>query len=127
MEQVHDLDVDLGPVEGAGFSVIRAYANIEPRSVAEKLSSWHEVTVSSKKANDLFKKSMELELGGLTNYGPEHLSQFEGIEAIYGPALVMLKQMDGVGFYNDNGSGTADFAKFTRQKKDEDTLDLLYW
>lgn len=48
----------------------------------------------------MFKQN--LVLGEEPSWTPEKLSEVNAAQSMYLPACEMLKQMDGVGFYNDN-------------------------
>ncbi|VUC19885.1 unnamed protein product [Clonostachys rosea] len=67
------------------------------------LDEWYEVSISSSKADDVFRGNMNLGFG--ENAGWE-LSELDGILAdICQPALDMLSQMDDIGAANDNSVG----------------------
>jgi len=94
VRECRDLDV------GKMGTVFRAISNIQDRDACEKLDYWHEVNISSGRAEEVLEANIKLELGEEAAW---NLSEIKAAEHIYLPALQMLKQMDGVGWHNDNG------------------------
>lgn len=82
------------------FMAISAERDVKP---FKKLGIWHEVSISSVVANEMFEENTNLEVGNDASWTPEILSKCEAAQAMYLPALTMLKQMDGVGYHNDHG------------------------
>jgi len=81
--------------------VFRGISNVlDDRFACEKLDYWHEVNISSARAEEVLKANTELELGEEASWD---LSKIKAAEHIYLPALEMLKQMDGIGWWNENG------------------------
>ncbi|CAG9971242.1 unnamed protein product, partial [Clonostachys byssicola] len=67
------------------------------------LDEWYEVSLSSSKADDVFRGNMNLGFGESAGW---ELSELDGIWAdICRPALDMLSQMDDIGGANDNSVG----------------------
>lgn len=64
---------------------------------------WHEVSISCPKADEIFELNKTLELGEEASWTAERLSTVDAVSSLYLPACEMVKHMDGVGFYNDNG------------------------
>jgi hypothetical protein len=95
-----DLDVGKMAVPGKPRTVFRAISNIQDRVACEKLDYWHEVNISSGRAEEVLEANTKLKLGEEAAWD---LSKIKAAEHIYLPALEMLKQMDGIGWWNDNG------------------------
>jgi hypothetical protein len=104
VRECRDFDVGSRPVPGPGRprTVFYAISNIEERDrvPCDKLDYWHEVSVSSAQAMEIFEQNLQLELGEEASW---NLSEVKAAEAIYLPSLEMLRKMDGVGWWNDNG------------------------
>jgi len=76
------------------------------------------------KRKSLLEQNENLEIGEEGQWTPEGLSRLGYAKSIYLPALDMLKKMDGIGQYNNNGvnvrSGTSTTTSQATQKpKDE--------
>ena len=63
---------------------------------------WHEVGISCPEADEMFDENKKIELGEEASWNPRKLAEINALQSLYRPACEMLKQMDGVGFYNDN-------------------------
>lgn len=63
---------------------------------------WHEVSISCPSADEIFEQNKTLELGEEASWTAERLSAVGAVSSLYRPACQMVKQMDGVGFYNNN-------------------------
>lgn len=69
-------------------------------------SSWYEASVSSVAAEEAFKENETLPIGGLAAWGVNGIAAREEMyEAAFGPALKLIRKMDGVGVLVDNGQG----------------------
>ena len=79
---------------------------------------WHEVSISCPDADKLFEQNKIVELGEEAPWDFEKLSNINAIQSLYIPACEMLKQMDGVGFYNDNGAEASSARNAQRFKKE---------
>lgn len=90
-------------VPGTDLTVFKAIPSSIPRPGCEKVDIWHEVSISSVDANKVFEQNKRLELGDEADWTTEYLLKAQALEAMLLPACEMLKKMDGVGFYNDNG------------------------
>jgi hypothetical protein len=62
---------------------------------------WFEVSIHSTKVDEVLAQNEKLGLGDEAAWLPEHF--VDAAQALYLPACEMLKQMDGVGYHNDNG------------------------
>jgi hypothetical protein len=96
IDECRDLDVAAMGVPRKPTTVFRAISNTQDRIACEKLDYWHEVNISSVRAKEVLEANTKLELGEEADWD---LSQ----PNIYLPALEMLKQMDGIGWWNNNG------------------------
>lgn len=74
----------------------------------DQLVSWYEVSISCPLISKALKINETLELGEEANWQPDEVSVLA--ENLVRPACQMLKQMDGVGFYNNNGLKRSDIA-----------------
>ncbi|KAH8674739.1 hypothetical protein BGZ60DRAFT_557090 [Tricladium varicosporioides] len=75
----------------------------KPCEIHGWMSTWYEVNISSLTANQLFKQNETLELGNEAAWTIEDISKLNAAQDLYLPACEMLKQMDGIGYHNDNG------------------------
>ena len=98
-----DIDKKFVPKE------LSTYFKLSPapldRQPCEKLGlgRWFEVSISSAQLNSILEQNEHLELGEEARWTPEGLSKLGYSNPIYLPALDMLKKMDGIGQYNNNG------------------------
>jgi len=123
VSEIHDLDVN--SQMGASHTVFHAVAHTAPRPGYDKVDFWHEVSISSVKADEEFKKNVELDLGDEADWTHESLSQLQCARAMYLPACEMLKKMDGVGFWNDNG---VDVSKaLLPEDSQQKAVDYKFW
>ncbi|KAE9373238.1 hypothetical protein N431DRAFT_465535 [Stipitochalara longipes BDJ] len=67
------------------------------------LGHWFEVSISSAQLDSVLEQNQTLELGEEAKWTPEGLSKLGFAKSIYLRACEMLKQMDGIGQYNNNG------------------------
>jgi hypothetical protein len=103
ISEIRALDIDSQkPSDESKFSVYRATTGPH-RLGFYGLDFWHEASISSAKANELFAQNESLELGDEASWTVEDLSRINASQAMYMPACEMLRKMDGVGLYNDNG------------------------
>ncbi|KAK3341244.1 hypothetical protein B0T25DRAFT_557794 [Lasiosphaeria hispida] len=68
---------------------------------------WFEASVTSTKAESLFRQNMGLGFGQKADWTPQELREGGIFYSIYGPALAMLEYMDQVGANEDNRQGWA--------------------
>lgn len=103
ISEVKALDVDSRcPYPGATFQIYKAEPPQEHLEEPGDLNIWHEASISNVKLNEQLKQNTILELGDEAVWTPEKLEELGAVTAMYLPACEMLKQMDGVGYYNDN-------------------------
>ena len=86
--------------DGVHFKLSPVPASCKP---CEKLGEWFEVSMSSAQLNGILEQNEKLGLGEEAKWTPEEVSDLDIAKSIYLPALEMLKQMDGIGQYNNNG------------------------
>jgi hypothetical protein len=99
--EVNDLFIralNLSPVVGS-HAIYHGYTNDEKIQAPGPI--WFEVGIFSTTAQELFKENQVLEFGDEVDWTTESMLSKGVAEAIYSPACEMLKQMDGVGFWND--------------------------
>lgn len=70
-----------------------------------RVASWYEASVSSARADDLFRQNETLRVGDEPDWTVERLQEAGVFRDLYGPAAAMVKRMDGVGVLGDNGQG----------------------
>lgn len=63
---------------------------------------WYETTLKSDTFSAAFKQNEELELGNEVKWTPEELLKRGVVEGLVRKAANMVKNMDGVGYWNDN-------------------------
>ena len=63
---------------------------------------WHEVNISCPKADKIFEENKTLALGEVASWTSETVATVDAVQSLCIPACEMLKQMDGIGFYNNN-------------------------
>ncbi|TPX16572.1 uncharacterized protein E0L32_003866 [Thyridium curvatum] len=68
-----------------------------------KLSVWHEASISSVRGDAILAENETLPVGGEPSWTADTLDEQGVWRALYGPALAMIKKMDGVGVLVDNG------------------------
>lgn len=76
--------------------------------------AWFEVSVSSTCIDAALKENEDLEVGDGATWTDEDFLAAGAIEAIYRPALAMVKSMDNIGYGNNNGfmpQGDTDFGE----------------
>ncbi len=74
------------------------------------ISTWYEASISSTSARTILRENETLTLGDEAQWTLQMLVDAGALEAIYKPALQMVKAMDGVGVKMDNGPGRASAA-----------------
>ncbi len=94
--EVHNLDVDWEEVENG--TLFFATHSEKPNSV------WHEINLESVEANLAFEENFDLELAEETEWTAETLLESGVAKDVCAPANYIVTKMDGIGFYNDNGT-----------------------
>jgi hypothetical protein len=84
---------------------------------------WHEVAISAPEITSLLQENIALELGEEASWNAEQLSAAT-LQSVVLPACEMVKQMDGVGFYNHNEINPSIPVAPTKQKEGE---PYSYW
>jgi hypothetical protein len=66
---------------------------------------WYEMSITSAEAQEAFKENLNLDFGEETEWNEDLLLE-TGIvmKDMCEPANYLIKKMDGIGFYNDNGT-----------------------
>ncbi|KAH6670732.1 hypothetical protein B0J14DRAFT_102216 [Halenospora varia] len=96
----------------------------KPCEIHGQMSSWYEVSISSVKADELFKQNEILELGDEAGWSPESISKLNAAQALYLPACEMLKQMDGIGYHSDNGLNLEKAVDALKEAEQEQPVDF---
>lgn len=97
--EVHDLYFDKHDMRNL-------YSVYTPETIAnrEHQPMWYEISLSSTVANKAFQENVNLEFGEESEWTEQALlDQEKFLQDLYLPANCMVKKMDGMGFYNDNG------------------------
>ena len=101
ISEIHDLDVN--SQSGVTHTLYKAEPNLVFRPGCVKVDYWHEVSISSIDAVKDFEENKTLEFGDEASWTPESLSGQNVAEALLRPACEILKHIDGIGYWNDNG------------------------
>jgi len=101
--QVFDMHV-VSKVGERGKKVYRAWipGSKDPERPDEE-PMWIEMSISSTKIGDLLKQNEALGVGQETAWKVEDFLTDGTLSSIYVPACTLVRKMDGIGFYNDNG------------------------
>lgn len=102
-------ELQMFDVEGDGCTIWKALGSNQPDTalveqgqIYKWLYLWHEVSISCPEADEMFEQNKSIELGEETSWDSKKLQDVNTVQSLYLPACEMLKQMDSVGFYNDN-------------------------
>lgn len=124
VSEITELDVNAIVDPTTDITVFKAIPSGILRPGCEKVDLWHEVSISSVDANKVFEQNKKLELGDEAGWTTEYLSKVHALEAMLLPACEMLKRMDGVGYYNDNG---VNHSRRARQLQSEGQSQDNFW
>lgn len=128
ISQIKALDVDCRyPFPGADFQIYKASSPPDDQNEAENLHSWHEASISSFKADEQLKQNKTLELGDEATWTPETLEKMGTAKSLYLPACEMVKQMDGIGYHNDNGINPQEFQSFMKGNQTPSPQAYQWW
>ncbi|RDL38391.1 uncharacterized protein BP5553_02731 [Venustampulla echinocandica] len=104
ISEIQALDTNARGVPEMDLVVFKAWLNtIQSRKACQKLDSWYQASISCIKAHEMLKENKTLELGEEAGWTPVSLSRIDTAKALVVPACQMLKQMDAIGYHNDNG------------------------
>ena len=111
LDLTHVRDMKLSSPNGG---LVDGTSPLEASTAAEAIESgifsgWYEASVSSVRAKGIFEENESMTTGDEASWDIESLLTAGVLEAIHGPALEMVRMMDGVGAKVDNGQG----CKFT--------------
>ncbi|CZS88930.1 uncharacterized protein RCO7_04602 [Rhynchosporium graminicola] len=104
VSELQSLDIDGGPAAEKPFWIFEAKPGNPDLAPIDKLTMWYEASTSSVELDAVVKQNESLDLGDETAWTLEDVANMGASKALYLPALVMLKQMDGVGQNSLNGS-----------------------
>jgi hypothetical protein len=129
ISELHSLDIHMTPDPKTSSMYFELSPSPSDRKPCEKrgLGHWYEVSISSAQLDDLLDQNVKLQLGEEARWTPEGLSRLGFAESIYLPALAMLKKMDGVGQYNNNGVDVRFGASTTKSQATEKATDEPWW
>ena len=102
VSEITELTKSLMKVPETDTMIFVAEEKLGYRPGCESVDFWHEVSISSVEVDKVMQQNLNLELGDEAAWTPKQLSDLEGMEAMCLPAFEMLKQMDGIGFWNEN-------------------------
>jgi hypothetical protein len=103
--EVRELQMD--EASGDSCMIYKWFGSLDPSTWLadfgyKHLFLWHEVSISCPMADEILEQNKTLELGEEAFWTPEMLLNVDAVPSIYLPACIMVKQMDGIGFYNNN-------------------------
>ncbi|PQE07049.1 hypothetical protein CJF30_00009472 [Rutstroemia sp. NJR-2017a BBW] len=75
----------------------------EKKEQTDEETNWFEVSLTSVMMDEFLKENTQLQLGQETKWRLKDLITNKVSDSLIRPACAMLTQMDGVGFYNNNG------------------------
>lgn len=103
MNEIHRLDLNQTEVTVPGKDPVRLVRGTPAVKQPGLEPLWYEISVTSKLIDTTFAKSKTLEIGEEAPWTVDQFSSPAGLEAMYRPALAIVKNMDSVGFSNNNG------------------------
>lgn len=128
ISQIKGLDVDSRyPFAGAKFQIYRASSPPNDQKEPEHLDSWYEASISSIKADELLKQNNTLELGDEATWTAETLENMGAAKSIYLPACEMIKQMNGIGYHNDNGIDPQQLQGLMKKNQTPSPKEFKWW
>ncbi|KAI9746125.1 MAG: hypothetical protein M1818_000806 [Claussenomyces sp. TS43310] len=101
--EVHRMIMKAYTVSEKQKMVYQAVAAPAKVMASELETIWHEISISSAEADKTFKNSGDIELGEEASWTLDEMMKDDVLKALWQPATFMIKKMDGIGFYNDNG------------------------
>lgn len=116
--EVHNLDVSWQ--HGDNKTIFFATSSDRKESDAQTVEPmWYEMNITSTEAQEAFKENINLEFGEETEWN-ENLLLKTGVvmKDMCEPANYLIKKMDGIGYYNNNGHKPVptDLESFTSTK-----------
>jgi hypothetical protein len=99
--EVQSLDVEDAWKSDGLSCIFWGMSGPKDRKPYEKLSSWHEVSIASAQATKAFEENKSLKLGEEAAWTADSISS--AAWDMCSPACEMLKQMDDIGWNNENG------------------------
>jgi hypothetical protein len=86
------------------IQVISAHCDkIIPGSAGDSEARWFTASIESVRGKEILAQNADLELGDEAGWTPETFAKADILGDLYIPACQMLKQIDGVGYHNNNG------------------------
>lgn len=83
--------------------IVRAWSIGDISKELRNKPTWFEVSISSKEMNRALQENEKLDLGEETQWKTEHMMEKCVGSELFAKACNVIKQIDGMGFYNDNG------------------------
>lgn len=99
--------MDASVIPEAGKTVYKATPAAVKMSPSDAETLWHEISITSAEADKAFKENEKLEYGEEVRWSVKGMEERGVPDALMRAATSMVRQMDGVGWYNDNGQRTA--------------------
>jgi hypothetical protein len=128
ISEIKALDVDCRyPFQGANFQIYKASSPPDDQNETEHLDSWHEASISSVKSDEQLKQNSTLELGDEATWTAETLEKVDAAKSMYLPACEMVKQMDGIGYHNNNGIVPQEFRGFMKRNQTPSPQEYQWW
>jgi hypothetical protein len=105
LTEILDLECQIGKPKGQdNVHVISARCDkMIPGSDGDGEKRWFTASIESVRGNEILAQNVDLELGDEAGWTPETFATVGVLGDLYIPACQMLKEMDDVGFYNNNG------------------------
>lgn len=93
------------PASESNRHIYQVWTQTARDTTSYKECSWFEASISSTKAEQYFEQNKALEIGEETTWRKQDFQNHDVLAALYRPACAMIRQMDGVGYFNDNPFG----------------------
>jgi len=93
------------PAGESNRHIYEVWAQTARDNISYKECSWFEVSILSTKAEQYFEQNKGLEIREETPWRKQDFQNHDLLAALYRPACAMIRQMDGVGYFNDNPFG----------------------
>ena len=124
---MRELNIEIKDSPSTGGKVWTASTSPVARLGKDRLDAWYEISVSSARADELFEQNKWLELGEEASWTTESLSTANVAQAMYLPACEMIKKMDGVGYWNENGTDVDKAMSTITASSTRPPAEVLLW
>lgn len=129
-------ELQMFDVPGDGCTIWKAIASTQSHTKIldpfqgqkyNMLYLWHEASISCPEADEIFEQNKNIELGEEARWNSKDLTDIGAMQCLYQPACEMLKQMDGVGFYNDNEIDAEAVLRASRTQSQAEKKPYYFW